>query len=134
MQKIRRAIQRVNNPAPGWVSPLSFAPFFGNPAIGWARLQQLVSDNLLSGNIGLGDKITHAFYRHLQIFNLLKILNQRPACLAGGLHHNVQISAGLHHFVLAAAARVYAPQCCLPRGDRSNQRSKNNKSPILLPN
>ena len=96
VQEIRRAIQRIDDPAPGGIGPGTQAGFLAQPAIGGTATHQLVLDDALGLGIGLGHEIAGALGGHLQVFHLAEILDEGTASLAGGLDHQVEVGAALH--------------------------------------
>mmetsp|Transcript_23684 Transcript_23684/g.42285 ORF Transcript_23684/g.42285 Transcript_23684/m.42285 type:complete len:318 (+) Transcript_23684:1126-2079(+) len=96
VQEICRSVQRIHDPATRRIFARLFAALLGQPAIGRARRAQLFSDDGFGGQICLGHKVTRPLGRDLKVLHLAEVLDQRPACLARGLDHDVKICAADH--------------------------------------
>ena len=90
MHEVGGAVQRVNDPAMGFVRTFNLAAFFHQKAVSGPRGLQLFADNAFGFQIGICHEITGAFLRYLQFFNFTEITAQGTAGFFGGRAHDVQ--------------------------------------------
>ena len=96
MQKVCRAIKRVDDPAAGWVLPFDLGALFAQETIGRTRFHEFFANNLLRVQISACHKIARPFDADLELFDLSKILQKRAARFSGSFYHYVKIGTALH--------------------------------------
>ena len=89
VQKVRRSVERVHDPAACWVLALFAATFFGQPAIGGTRAHQFFFDGLFGLKISAADKVACTFHGYLKVLYFTEILDQPAACAPRGLDHDI---------------------------------------------
>jgi hypothetical protein len=79
-KKIRRAIERVDNPPPTAFS--AGTALFSEPAVSWSCTRQDIAQVNFCGNVGVGHKVPGSFTRDRQSTTISPKIHQNGA---GGL-------------------------------------------------
>src|SRR5712671_712278 len=88
MQKICGAVERVDDPAIGFVVALPPAAFLAEKTVARPRLGELRVQNLFGVTVCRGDEIRRAFHRDLQVLDFAVVALETATGLAGcGRHH-----------------------------------------------
>jgi hypothetical protein len=101
VHEVGGAVERVNDPRMRFIRAFNHATFFENEAVAGASFLQFFEDNFLRAQIGIGNKVTRAFARDLQIFNFTKVATQSPASFFGGGNHYIQ-NRGVCHVLFSS--------------------------------
>ena len=88
VQKVGRAVERVDDPAIRVVRTLDLAALFHHEAIFRTALGELFEDCLLGAKVRLGDEIGRAFLGDLQGLRFAEIAAQAFGRLPGGVNHD----------------------------------------------
>ena len=89
MEKIRRAVQRINNPNIARVLAFDAPTFLHQKTIIGPSLFQFTINNALGFHIGGRYKVGRPFPAHLKVLDFSEISNDSAAGLFGGLGHHV---------------------------------------------
>ena len=106
VQKIQRAVDRIDDPAVRPVGAFPHPPFLADEAVAGTRLFELLTHDLLGAVVGGGDEIGRPLERYLQVLDLTEIALERAAGLARGLDHHVE-EGGAEHGVRGAGALAW---------------------------
>src|SRR5262249_41986140 len=88
MEEIGGAVERVDDPAMGFVVTLAPTAFLAEKTVAGPRPGELRVQNLLGAAVRRGDEIRWAFHRNLQILDLAIVALETAPGLAGrGGHH-----------------------------------------------
>src|SRR6478752_589173 len=96
MQKVHRAVDRIDDPAVGLVAALPHSAFLADEGVAGARLFELLPHDLLGASVRRGDEIGRPLERDLQVLELAEITLERAARLARGLDHHVEEGGAEH--------------------------------------
>jgi hypothetical protein len=96
VKKIRRAVERIDDPTVGLVGAWMRAAFLAEEAVIRPCPGEVGPQNLLGAAIGGGDEIARPLERDLQVFDLAEIALEAFAGAKGGLDHDVE-QRGLGH-------------------------------------
>ena len=89
MQEVGRPVERIDDPAVGFIRARDGAALLHQEAVARARLAQFRKDDVLCPMVGGGDEIRGAFDGDLQLLDLAEIAREGAAGLAGGAGHDV---------------------------------------------
>ena len=101
MEKIRRPVQRVDDPAPRRIFTHGFAAFLHHQPIIGPRLLQLGAQNGFGLAVGFRDEIPRPLAGNLELFDLAEIADQRTRGLPRGAFHDINNSRSAAHGVPA---------------------------------
>src|SRR5436190_8801779 len=96
MEKVHRAVDRIDDPAVGLVAALPHSAFLADEGVAGARLFELLPHDLLGASVRRGDEIGRPLERDLQVLELAEITLERAARLARGLDHHVEEGGAEH--------------------------------------
>ena len=102
MQKICRAIQRVNNPAVVSVRSLDDPLLFKQKSKGRAGVPQFIDQCLFCFQIGSRHKICRPFLRYLKLFDFTEITHHPARSLKGCVGHDSDDGGIIGHGVLCS--------------------------------
>ncbi len=85
VQEIGGAVERVDNPAVGFVRAFARAAFLAKEPVTGAGLVEIVPQHLLGLAVGGGDEIARPLQRHLKVLDLAEIALERAAGARGRL-------------------------------------------------
>ncbi len=89
VQKIRGAVERIDDPGVALVVAFADAAFLADKAVARPRLGEVAMQHLLGAMIGHGDEIGRSLQRHLKIFDLAEVALETAAGAARGFDHDV---------------------------------------------
>src|SRR6266478_7556081 len=90
MQEIGGSVERVDDPAVGFVVALPAAAFLAEKTVAWPRLGELRVQNLFGAAVCRGDEIPRAVHRDLQVLDFAVIALEAATGLAGCRRHDVK--------------------------------------------
>ena len=90
VQKIRRAVQWIDNPAVPRVRSCFRTALLEQHCIAWARPLQLGLERALGLQIGSRDEFARALDRDLELLDLAKVANEAARCLQRGVSHDIE--------------------------------------------
>src|SRR5262244_1411443 len=96
VQKIQRAVERIDDPAVSLVAAFARAAFLAQKTVAGTRMLELVAQDFLGAPVGSGDEIGWPLERSLQMLDLAEIALERAARLARGLDHHVEEGGAEH--------------------------------------
>src|SRR5215467_6668706 len=96
VQKIQRAVERIDDPAVSLVAAFARAAFLAQKTVAGTRMLELVAQDFLGAPVGSGDEIGRPLERRLQMLDLAEIALERAARLARGLDHHVEEGGAEH--------------------------------------
>src|SRR5437867_12566043 len=96
VQKVQRAVERVDDPAMRLVAAFACAAFFAQKAIPRPRMLELLAQDFLRALIRGGYEIGRPFEGGLQVLNFTEVALERAARLARGLDHHVEEGGAKH--------------------------------------
>ena len=108
MEEIGGAVERVDDPAMGFVVALPAAAFLAEETVARPRLGELRVQNLFGAAVCRRDEIRRAFHRDLQVLDLAIVALETAAGLAGRGRHDVK-QCGTKHGGFLSAAPCYPP-------------------------
>src|SRR5262245_53033817 len=106
VQKVQRAIDRIDDPAVGLVAALPRAAFLAEETVARTRQFQLLAQDLLRQPVGGSDKIGRPFERDLQVLDLAEVALEPAARLVRGFDHHVEEGGAKHRCAAAVAVLV----------------------------
>ena len=122
MQEVRRAVERIDNPAVRLVVPLDLAALLHEEAIALAGLGELAIDDFLSPLIGRRDEIRRALDRDLELRHLAEVARKAAPGLAGRPDHDVH-KRGCGHGASVSCLCCWKAEPLAPGGPRHKGRS-----------
>ena len=96
VEKIRGAIERIDDPVMRLVGAFALAAFLTEKAVTGPRLHQFRVQCFLGAAVGGRHEIAGTLQRNLQFLQLAKVAFKRARGLARGGDHDVKQSGGLH--------------------------------------
>src|SRR5262245_7527562 len=96
VQKVQRAVERVDDPAMRLVAAFACAAFFAQKTITRSRMRELLAQDFLGALIRGGYEIGRPFQGGLQVLNFAEVALEGAACLARGLDHHVEEGGAKH--------------------------------------
>jgi hypothetical protein len=96
MDEIRRAVDRIDDPAVLLVAALHAARFLHQETVARARFLELLADDFLTALVGGGDEVAGSLDRDLQIGDFAEIALYAARRLAHGIDHDGEISRLSH--------------------------------------
>src|SRR5260370_40454007 len=100
MQEIGGSVERVDDPAVGFVAALPMAAFLAEKTVARPRLGGLREQNLFGATVGRGDEIRRAFHRDLQVLDLAVVALEAATSFAGCGGHDVKECGTKHEAVM----------------------------------
>jgi hypothetical protein len=111
VQKIQRAVERIDDPAVRLVAAFARTAFLAEKAIAWARKLELFAQDFLGPPIRGGDEIGRALQRGLQVLDFAEIALERAARLTRGLDHHIEEGGAEHG---RSGRMPLRKMCCMP--------------------
>src|SRR5262249_45668046 len=115
MEEIGGAVERVDNPAMGFVVALATAAFLAEKTVARPRPGELRVQNLLGAAVSRGDEVRWAFHRDLQVLDLAIVALEAAPSLAGRGRHDVEQCGTKHSGDVHAGRR--SVKAVAPSGD-----------------
>ncbi len=115
VQKIGRAVERIDDPAMGFVGAFVRAAFLAEEAVIGPRLGELFAHDLLGALVGGGDEIARPLQRNLQLLDLAEIALEAAPGAMRRLDHDVE-DGGVKHVGWIAAFRLVLCEVPCVRG------------------
>ena len=97
MQEVRRAVERIDDPAVMRVAARALAAFLEQQPIAGAGTRQLVLQGALGLQIGGRDEFARTLDRDLQLLDFAEIADEAAGRLEGGAGHHVDYRRAYRH-------------------------------------
>jgi hypothetical protein len=125
MEKVRCAIERVDNPSIGLVRAFMASALLTEESIARAGAQQFFFQSLFRAAVRGGDEIRRALERYLQLLDLAEIAVERAGGFSRSLDHDVE-KCGMEHGIAVSRAREVRRYSSLPgrREREANQSAR----------
>ena len=105
MEKICRAVERVDNPAM-LTAGIHQSSFFHKEGVSGPRLVETVAQNFLRLQVSLGHKVSRPLAGNLKVFDLTKVTGEGSSGLGNGGYHDVEKSGTGHGRSCVAGRKV----------------------------
>src|SRR6476660_2870774 len=105
MDEVRRAVDRIDDPAMILVAASNTARFLHQETVARARFLELLADHLLAAFVGGRDIVSRPFDRDLEIGDFAEIALHATGGLAYGIDHDGEMSRLGHETILNEAGR-----------------------------
>lgn len=81
VQEVRRAVQRIDDPAPGPVVPARSTAFFHQEGVAGTGAAQFLAEDGFGAQVCLGNEISGTLDADLKLFDLCKVTEQTARSL-----------------------------------------------------
>ena len=106
VQEVGGAVERVHDPAMGFVVTVPAATLLAQERIAGPRLGELREQDFFGAPIGRGDEIGRSLQGHLQVFDLSEVALEASAGLAGRGGHDIEQCGAEHESVFSRIGQV----------------------------
>ena len=96
VQKVGRAVERIDDPAMGFVGAGMRAAFFAKKTVVRARLGELLAQDGLGAAVGGGHEIARSLERNLKLLDLAEVAFEAAGGAMRRLDHDVE-DRGMQH-------------------------------------
>ncbi len=106
MQEVGGAVERIHDPAMGFVVAFPDPALLAQETIAGPRAAQFGEQNFLGAAVGSGDEIGRSFQRDLQVLDLAEVALEAPPGLAGRGGHDIEQCGTEHESVFSRIGQV----------------------------